>query len=347
MSRLRSAITVSLLRITGTTNHGIEVQAGDFVFQSGIPQRVANIRIENNVFENGGLTADGAIRIGMDPEGTAAGASITDVQVTRNFFRGVDGTGVIVQAAGTKTSIQDVLIQSNTFLENRMGAIEISANAGTNNGVLRARILGNAVVNCVNSITLGHLSETGVPTSGTFIEDTLIAGNTVTGDFETVAINGGLVNSPSTGHPGTMAVGNVIRNTQIVNNAFLAGMGIRVIGGNSPGATSNRVEGVSVVNNTIVTSNPGLTVTSNTDGGSGNVVTGVTVSNSIFWPRSGGGSRAAHADRSLSALARPRLGEPGDRRDSLGKCVRWRPRIEGDQGGGRHDIRGGSAIGEV
>lgn len=273
-----SGITVSRLRITGTTSRGIWVQAGDFLYQPGIPQRVANIRIDNNVFENNGLAADGAINIAMDPEGTASGASITDVQVTRNVFRGFDGIGVIVQAAGTDSSIQDVLIQSNTFLENRVGSIEISANAGTNNGVSRARILGNAIVNGNNPILLFHLSETKVPTSGAFIEDTLIAGNTLIGDGGSVSIFGGQANTVS-------AVGNVIRNTQIVNNALLAGAGIRVIGGKTTGATRNRVEGVSMVNNTLVTSTPGLTVTSNSEGGSGNTVTGVAVSNSIFWPR--------------------------------------------------------------
>lgn len=278
-----SNLTLARLRFVGVRGIGVRIQAGQALFPPAPPLAISNVRIEDSVFDN---TADApplddlpdGIRVWTDPEGTGVGAAIAGVHIVRNVIRGFSGCGICVIATGTNNTIRDVTIQHNTFA-NLPFPVELGTGTGSGNRVVGGRVVGNTFIDTVNPIALihGELRTTVPPTAGNVIEDSVISGNVFSGMFGSVLIVGGQ----------SRAVGNVIRDTQIMNNLVTTGAGIQIQGGNIVGGTGsptgNVIDGVRIVNNTLVTGPlAGVRVDSNLDGSSGNTVTGVNIANTIF-----------------------------------------------------------------
>ena len=256
------------------------------------PSQVTDIRIEDNVFSNEGSDqVRGAIDLGMDPG--AGHAQVTDVTIARNRFVHYPGDQSVVKLAvgGASSLIQDVTIRANAFSESRT-PVELVPHAGraredaTGSRIIGTRIVGNTFTNDFQPISIiGGLGTADSSASGDLVEDTLISENQFSGNqHPAIVLTGGFVFDWS---PIINATGNVIRNTQILNNVIDAGRiasGISIFGG-MPGGTGNRVDGVRIVNNTLVRSSgyPGLDITANSSlGGTGNSVSGVAVLNTIF-----------------------------------------------------------------
>ncbi|MCX5825095.1 MAG: hypothetical protein NTY86_16780, partial [Deltaproteobacteria bacterium] len=286
-----SDFTMTRLRIIRVQNHALRIMAGQIMYPPpSPPPEVRNIRIEDNVFDNSSLKdyplGDGdAIRIWMEPEGIAADASITNVQIVHNTFRhfqgkdAVTGTGVIIVPSGTNCVIRDVVIQGNTFVDT-MYPVEVGISQGSNNRVVGTRIFENTFTNGLNPIFIGINVTQDRFASGSVIEDTVIRGNVFFGTLGSVEMVGG-----HTVGEATNATGNSIINTQIVNNLIVAGNGIHIIGG-GPGGSGNRVDGVQVINNTIITYPlAGVHADKNRGNGTENSVTGVSVLNTIIQNR--------------------------------------------------------------
>jgi len=288
LSIYASDFTLTRLRITRVQNHALRIMAGQIMSPPSAPQEVRNIRIEDNMFDNTGLEDDplgdgDAIRIWMEPaEGVAADASISNVRIVHNTFRhfegkGVSGNGVIIVPSGTNCVIRDVVIQGNTFVDTRF-PVEVGVSTGSNNRVVGTRIFENTFTNGVVPVFIGVVAQDR-SASGSVIEDTVIRGNIFFGEWDSITIVGG----QSIGEAN--ATGNLILNTQIVNNSIVAGNGIHITGGTS-GGSGNRVDGVQVINNTIIT-HPlaGVHADKNRGDGTENSVTGVSVLNTIFQKR--------------------------------------------------------------
>jgi hypothetical protein len=276
-----SRIKVAELRFTGVTNHGIEVRAGASVYPPTPPDAVADIRIEDNVFDNTGVSAEipAAIRIWTNPEAISTDALIARVRVARNRFRAYSDVGVLANAFGTRTVITGVEILSNEFAETA-NPIEIAFNRAVAGAIRGTRIVDNAIDGAINPIFIATLGDMRVSSMGNVIEDTLVQGNRIIGQFESIGVEGGEA-APG----GGITQDNHIRKTTIVNNVILTGRGIHITGG-AKDSRGNSVEDVRIIGNTIVTQPlAGVRVDVNRDGGIGSTVRGVDVRNTIFWRR--------------------------------------------------------------
>lgn len=301
-----SDVEIAHVNFTGVTQRALYITALDV--EGPVPTRTpalaTNIRIEHNVFDNTGVTSGNfptAIRVITNPRVAsnpvdASDVTIANVRIANNTFRGFSDSGVIVTASGTNCTVQDLVVQANTFDDNAYH-LELSMNTGTHNRIVGSRIIGNTFLGTspVNKIALyiGVIGrETPPPATDNLIDDTIIQGNHFRGDTDSISVIGGQSNGPS-------VIRNVLRNTQIIDNLIVAGSGIVITGG-GPGAVLNQVQGVRIANNTIVT-HPmaALRVDANRafdplrpgDAGSGNEVTGVRVVNTIFQKRRPGVQR--------------------------------------------------------
>lgn len=276
-----SDVTIRRLHFTGVAwpyggqgGHALKVQAG------GI--NVSDLHIEDNSFDNrgfdfprGGLRA-GGVEIQITP---SRGARVARVTISRNTFLNYTGDGhaVGVVIGGDEASVEELTVSSNRFDRSDCCAIELGAHESKGARLTNTRILGNVFTQNTQAISLN------IGASDTVFEDTLIAGNLISGG-EGVNIgagNTGLGESPT---------GNVIRNIRIVNNliALSAEIGVTLQGG-AASATRNRIERVDLWNNTITSLNWGLVaVRPNNGGAAGNTIEGVVIGNSILWAPNGG-----------------------------------------------------------
>lgn len=271
-----SGITIRRLRFVRVpqTWSAITIRIGG----PAAPRQIAGVRIHDNVFSNegGDATAYG-VSLGSEPEGVAD-AKVSSVMIARNTFDHYlgDATVVHLQAGGTNSLIENVVIHDNAFTDSTF-PVELVPFAGTGNRIVGTQILRNTFTSNHQPISIGTVGRDGSnEAAGNLVENTLIAGNTFSQNKNpAVEIVGGLIN----------ATGNVVRDTRIVNNAMAAGGLIDIVGGRS-GGSRNRVEGVQIVNNTIVRDDggAGLAIQANA-GGTENSVSGVAVSNTIFWGR--------------------------------------------------------------
>jgi hypothetical protein len=269
-----SDFALSHVRIIGTNLQALAIRAGEWLYLPPAPSEVRNIRIEDNVFDNSGMAEDtliDAIRVWTGGDGKDA--IIENVRIVGNMFRGYTGNGVILALTGTNNVIRNVTIQNNQFIDTGY-PVEIVNASGTNNRILGTKIIENVFTNGLVPLFIANAEAraTVAPSSGNIIADTLVWGNVFSGNYDSVGMVGG----------GTYAIGNVIRDVQIVNNIIDTGCGIRINGGWG-NASGNQIEGVQIINNTIRTQPlAGLAVFSNPDTSYGNVVTGVSVLNTIF-----------------------------------------------------------------
>jgi hypothetical protein len=307
-----SNVTIRWLRFTGVNemlNPTTQVTAvsvgGGRVAQDGVnaphwstkaPKLIANVQIMDNVFDNRGFTLPVANASGPASDGVMVGTDgskdanthISGVTIARNTFRyfNNDALGVL-EATGGDTA-NGIVILDNTFEGN-----EISIELGI--GGNASHLTGTQIIG--NTITPSNTAVTGIVTSGISIDSnarngtidqTLIEDNAISGPGGMLLIQ---AEATVAGIVGPSPAGDVISNTQIVNNVFsltAAGAGgIGLIGGDKTTSPPSHISGVTIENDTIVNNQGNATlfssVPNNQPGVSGNQITDVTVRNSIFY----------------------------------------------------------------
>jgi len=309
-----SEVTVRWLRFTGLdprrnlAEQLAAVQVGQGRLMRGNPPKsivVANVQITDDVFDNTGfdfpytgnsngstgMLADGVM---IEDLGTPIGANthVSGVTIARNTFRhfNPDAVGVLAGSAGD--TINSVMIQDNTFQGNE---IPIELGIGNNAPSLTGtQIIGNTITPENASDTTGTggsgISIDSNARNGT-IDQTLIEDNAISGPAGLLVIEAADIPPGIVGPP---LGGDVISNTQIINNVFnntaAGGGGIGLIGGQITTSPPSRISGVTIENDTIVNEqgNAGLFSSSpNMPGASGNQITDVTIRNSILYEPSG------------------------------------------------------------
>jgi hypothetical protein len=236
---------------------------------------LANIRIEDDVFDNSGYTySSDAIAIpnglivGAGPSLNGTSTNISDVTIARNTFVHYTGEGDTVAVSKPPgASYSNVTIEDNTFDDNTI-AIE---GGGT-------QIIGNTITSTISN-AIGFSADTAEP--NTVIDGTVLENNTIS------VVNGIPINLGNASPDG----GGVISNTQIVNNVIYAGIAsaIFVIGGQFTSSSPSSVSGLTIENDTLVNDGTGMLVSllANPQGTSGNQITGVIVRNTIMYDPTG------------------------------------------------------------
>ena len=297
-----SEVTVRWLRFTGMNpRHNASYQepaiyvfggAGYALTPGPTKRHLANVQILDNVFDSRDITFDDTSST-VGPSGVLveAGpyAQMSGITIARNTFLHETGSSdsVGVWAASSGARIKNVVVEDNTF-DQDANAIELSDTKGAPR-LTGTRIIGNTITRGFHGVTID-----GNATDGT-IEDTLIEGNSISDTSLALNLDASAVQAM----PGQAALqvvrGDVISNTQIVNNDIRnPGTGIRLAGGNTTTSPGARVTAVTIENDTFVkdqpaNSQPGNLFTSspNGPGASGNQITNVTVRNTILYQPSG------------------------------------------------------------
>lgn len=291
-----SNVTVRHLRFTGIDWPGsgqvLGVSPGGAApeYPEG-PTKITNVRIEDNVFDNTGITNPRGTQPGLEKKkanginirttGHPSPTQVSNVTISRNTFRHLTGdshaVGVVI--GGTGDSVENVVVQENLFEDNDCCGVEFAANGGSQGRLTGTRVIGNTFRGTADAISFN------IASSETLFEDALIGENIVSGARYPLNLSAGeqfLDQRPPRG--------NVIRSTRIVNNVIgPSEQGfISITGGVGRAASGNRVEGVQIVNNTIVDEGDDpIMVSSNLNGATGNTVAGVTIRNTIIWSPGG------------------------------------------------------------
>ena len=304
-----SEVTVRWLRFTGLdprrnlASQLAAVQVGQGrIPHNRPPKLIANVQIIDNVFDNTGFdfpytgNSNGstgmlanAVMVGSQGTPDGANAHISGVTIARNTFRhfNPDACGVLEGSSGDTGN--GVVIENNTFAGN-----EIPIELGI--GGLASRLTGSQIIG--NTITPNSTTTTVTGTGGSgisidsnarngTIDQTLIKDNAISGPAGLLVIEAA---DTAPGYVGPSLGGDVISNTQIINNvlnptATSAG-GIGLIGGERTTSPPSRISGVMIENDTIVNEqgNAGLFGSApNGPGASGNQITDVTIRNSIIY----------------------------------------------------------------
>ncbi len=311
-----SEVTVRWLRFTGvnellnpsTQTTAVAVGSGR-VAQHGVdaphwstkaPKLIANVQIVDDVFDNSGFTrpvakpggpAADALMVGTNGF-SDANTHISGLTIARNTFRyfNDDALGVL-EATGGNTATGVVIID-NTFVGNEI-PIELGLH-GKGSRLTGSQIIGN-------TITASNTAVTGIGGSGITLDSnarygtidrTLIEDNVVSGPA------GGLIGiGAETAVPGIVGpspAGDVISNTQIINNVINpttpGASGLDLSGGNTTTSPPNRVSGVTIENDTIVNLEGNASLFSampNSPQAHGNQINDVTIRNSILYEPSG------------------------------------------------------------
>ncbi len=293
-----SEVTVRWLRFTGVMPYrnlasqefAVHVAPGPYVHQQKTPpgpRQIANVQIVDNVFDNGGVPPSAGLAgvNGVTVVGDLEGVKlrISGITIARNTFLdygGVNGEAVGVWAASPGENVQGVLIEDNRFDQNEFG-IELAARyngprlAGT-------RIIGNTFTGGEIAIPFDTVATNGM------IDQTLIEDNAFSGVKTAISLDAAAPGQIT----GDKSYGDVISNTQIVNNLIHAANGTAAIymqGGSTTTSPPSRVSAVTIENDTIVGDQPGslFVAVPNGRGASGNLINDVIVRNSILYEPSG------------------------------------------------------------
>ena len=302
-----SEVTVRWLRFTGVDarrnpngrDTAVVVRPGRYTgappYSPG-PSLVANVQIVDDVFDNSGIPRPGTptdpqskgVYVGTQGPG-GVNTHVSGITIARNTFRnyGDDAVGVLEPDSGA--TADGVVILDNTFEGNEI-PIELGG-GGNAPRITGTRIIGNTITGSGGGGSSGginlDMNETAV--NGT-IDETLIEGNAISGQQGGAILLNAAAFAPSSG---SKPAGDVISNTQIVNNVIGADVsrvaGIYLEGGNGTSFPLSRVSAVTIENDTLVDDQPGSLYVSvpNGPGASGNKVTDVTVRNSILYEPSG------------------------------------------------------------
>lgn len=299
-----SEVTVRSLRFTGMDpkrNYDTQVAAVQLgqgrIAHAFTTKRISNVQIVDDVFDNTGFdfpyTGSSGGNTGLLANALMLGGvktHISGVTVARNTFRyfNNDACGVLADSPGD--TINGVVIANNTFKANEI-PIELGIGGThsdmTGSHLTGTQIIGNTITPYTTSRPFGSggsgISIDSGANNGT-IEQTLIEGNAISAPATLLLIQAGAT------FDGIGGSGNVISNTQIINNVLnptaAAAGGIALIGGNSTTPLPSRISGVTIENDTIVNNlgNAGLfSSVPNGPGASGNQITNVTVRNSILY----------------------------------------------------------------
>ncbi|HLY49567.1 MAG TPA: choice-of-anchor Q domain-containing protein [Solirubrobacteraceae bacterium] len=297
-----SQVTVRWLRFTGVPGNPTGQAPAVFVQTGGGakpppgslpgPRTITNVQIVDNVFDNvwgTSLAPGGARPNGLFISSGAPNTRYSDITVARNTFRGyanIDGDGLGVLATTSGTSISTIVIRDNTFYQDN-GSIELN-DANIAPHLRGIQIIGNTITGAglAKGIGIALLSAaTNATTDDTVIEDNMISGFD-NGNAIQIAAQVPL----ATGVSGFTPSGDVISNTQIVNNVIRhdsPSTAIVIAGGNS--SPPSGVSGVTIENDTLVNTAPGgpAWLLSEGSGSAGNYITGVVIRNTILWSPNG------------------------------------------------------------
>jgi hypothetical protein len=297
-----SEVTVRWLRFTGVAarrNLGaaVVVRQGAEYYGSAVspgPSRIANVQIVDDVFDNRGVNLPNtrrsggntgalanALMVGTDGVG-GANTQISGVTIAGNIFWNFNNDACGVLEASSGDTANGVAILDNTFEQDAI-PIELGVN-GDSPRITGTRIIGNTIAGGIGSGGI-NLDASSSTTNGT-IDRTLIEDNAIWG-LQYGALVIGIDSASRRG-------GDVISNTQIVNNVIRADIsdgdaGIYLQGGNSTSSSPSSVSNVTIENDTLVDDQPGtlFSAVPNGPGASGNQITGVTVRNTILWDPNG------------------------------------------------------------
>lgn len=267
----------------------MHVAPGPYVDQGSTspgPRQIANVQIVDNVFDNSKVPPSAGLAgvNGVTVVGDLAGVNmrVSGITIARNTFLhygGVNGEGVGVWAAGRGENVQGVVIEGNTFDQDTYG-IELAERYQAPR-LVGTKIIGNTFTGGVLAITFDTIA-----TNGT-IDQTLIEDNAISGvQGPAIALNA-LAFDQNTGDK---PYGDVISNTQIVNNLIRADhtgiAGIYMAVGNSTTTLPpSRVSAVTIENDTFVNDQPGSLFVSIPNGPSanGNQISDVVIRNTILY----------------------------------------------------------------
>ncbi len=276
------------------------------------PSGVANVQIVDDMFDNSGIPLptgpsdpiSKGVYVGTQGGG-GVNTHISGITIARNTFRnyGDDAVGVLEPDSGA--TADGVVIMDNTFDQDAI-PIELGLE-GNAPRITGTRIIGNTIAGSGgkygDDINL-DMSSTAV--NGT-IDHTLIEGNAISGvQGAAIGLNAAAYSPGSRSLP----AGDVISNTQIVNNVIRANLaslaGIYLEGANVTSSSPSRVSSVTIENDTLVDEQPGslYVAVPNGPGASGNQVTDVTVRNSILYEPSG--------TRPIYVSSQPVVSQPPD-----------------------------------
>lgn len=288
----RSEIVVRWLRFTGmnpTGNHSYQEPAIYVIGGQGYAltpgptrPRLANVQIVDDVFDSRGITFSHTDIIGPSGVIVFAGpnAQMSGITIARNTFLhqtgNSDSVGVWANSSGAR--IRNVVVEGNTF-DQDANAVEVS---DTKRGprLSGTRIVGNTITRGGNGVTLNGNAENGT-IDGTLIEGNSISDTSLALNLDACAFDPRLAKD---------AFGDVISNTQIVNNDIRdPGTGIRLAAGNTTTCAS-RVTAVTIENDTFVKDHPAtiqpenlFMAIPNGPDAMGSRITGVIVRNSILY----------------------------------------------------------------
>jgi hypothetical protein len=284
-----SEVTIRWLRFTGVDPTGpvagqqaVYVTAGPIARSPG-PRTVTNVRIEDNVFDNRGITIPSnntahGVLVSVTPGKMQANGRFGAITIARNEFLHYtpDSGGIGIWTNSPGSSATGVVIRDNSF-DQDFYPIEISV------GGNRAAQTGDQIMG--NTITGGDIG-ISIETVGPHatIDHTLIEDNTISGTG-TIALGLDAAPVPKQGKPGS----NMLSNTQILNNVIRVNgarvNGIRLAGGGITSSPPTRLSAVTIENDTLVSDGPGslFDAIPNGPGATGNQITGVVVRNSILY----------------------------------------------------------------
>lgn len=307
-----SNVTVRWLRFTGvnemlnrtTETDTVSVGSGRVAlhgvdaphWSTKAPGLIANVQVVDDVFDNSGFTRPAAKPGGPASNGVMVGTNgfsdantrISGVLIARNTFRYFNNDALGVLEATGNNAANHVVIEDNTFAGDEI-PIELG-NGGNASSLTGSQIIGN-------TIFPSNTAATGIGGSGITID-----GHAHNGTIDHTLIEDNAISSPvggpiriiaeaaAPGIVGPSPAGDVISNTQIINNVInpttSGAGGLSLTGGNTTTSPPNRVSGVTIENDTIVNDQGNANLFDsypNAPGASGNRITDVTIRNSILY----------------------------------------------------------------
>jgi hypothetical protein len=288
-----SHVRVAHLRIVNVTGDNVAI-----VIHAGTPAGEAalqDIRIEDNVLDDNGSRGMG-MWVGTDfpgfsnrdpdpkvPEGLAANASLNGIVISHNTISGFTDDGINIGLPGASCTISGLVIADNTFSDNTGAgspALELDTNY-TANTIAGTQIVGNTFTGNWAGIHLnGGVSGTNLQ-DGSVIPATgnTISGTTITGNTFADNDQGITFN----GGAAANAASNTVTTTEISNNVFARNAPYGAIGiqGGGGGAHGNRIDTVLIDDDTIAFNDGAIGIA--VAAADGNQVVNVQARNTIFW----------------------------------------------------------------
>jgi hypothetical protein len=259
---------------------GVSLMAGE-VFGMPGTQTIQNVSITNNQFINAPNlnVPDGTgTALIMGMQPTASGATLSNVTISGNTIEHFPSNTDGILIGASGVGNT---IENVSVINNTFSDMIFEFGSGQfaqNNQLLHTRIEQNTFTGNVLAFVAQHLGEDSMSPSSGNLINDTVIANNV-------FVANGLAISLLGGLTNT--TGNTISNTLIVNN-LITGDAVSVVGGRA-GSAQNSISGVNIVNNTFTNYSGGVSnggtvaVAANLEGSSGNTVSNISVSNTILW----------------------------------------------------------------